>query len=70
VPNGYEFQVGGEHASEDTAQLIRALLYIVHGVFGGAPSLQLLVVHGAHCGINLRRHWPVASRIEVDARLG
>ena len=70
MPNGYELQIGGEYAGEDAAQLIRALLHIVHRVFGGAPSLQLLVVHGAHCGVNLRRHWSVASRIEIDARLG
>jgi hypothetical protein len=70
VANSHEFQIGGEYSGEDAAQLIRALLHIVHSVFGGAPSLQLLVVHRTHRGINLSRHWPVASRIEVDARLG
>ena len=69
MPNGNKIEIGGEHAGEDAAQLIGALLYIVHGVLSGATRLQLLVMHGAHCRVDLGRHWPVTSRVEVDARL-
>ena len=70
MPNGNKIKIGGEHAGEDAAQLVGTLLDVIHGVLGGAPSLQLLIVYSAHRCVDLGRHWPVASRVEVDARLG
>ena len=69
VADGNKFEIGGKHAGEDAAQLVGALFDVIHGVLGGAPRLQLLVMHGAHCRVDLGRHWAVASRIQVDARL-
>ena len=69
MTNGDEVKIGGEHAGEDATQLVGALLNIIHGMLGSAAGLQLLVMHGAHRGVDLCRNWPVASRIQVDARL-
>ena len=69
MADGNKFEIGGKHAGEDAAQLIGALLNVIHGVLGGASGLQLLVMYDAHRGINLSWHWSVASRVEIDARL-
>jgi hypothetical protein len=69
MTNGDQFKIGSEHTGEDSAQLIRSLLDIIHGVLRSATRLQLLVVHRAHCGIHLCGHWSVAPSIQIDTRL-